>query len=146
MLKGALRFECFPEGRKLEYDHPCFLEEHHPAIELLSSVLPGRVAFGQIDAEVECNGHLLRVEHKIDKHKGEKTKRHLNRGQEIMFREGTRRNSLQVLVVWSDLNFERIAKADLWHRGERHSLPDPVTLEQLREWIGRWWHDHAVVG
>ena len=30
--------------------------------------------------------------------------------------------------------------------GERHSLPDPVTLEHLREWIGRWWHDHAVVG
>lgn len=81
---NPMRYDCETSG--------CFNKVKRPKIEVFSDCFPGRINFGDVDAEVEINGHFLQLEWKP-------AKVEMATGQHIKFKRYTQQPGWAVIVV-----------------------------------------------
>lgn len=128
--RNPMRYNCDASG--------CFNLKHRPKIEEFAECLPGRIAFSDIDAITEVNGHFLLQEWKS--HPGE-----LPIGQRIMFERltGSSRGRFTVLVVVGDAETMSVRFAATIYAGRNYGLQDS-NLDDVKDRIRRWaaWAKH----
>ena len=119
---NPLRWDCEKLG--------CFNKKQRPKIEVFAECFPGRINFGDVDAEVELNGHFLQLEWKS--YIGEPPT-----GQRIKFEKYTSRPGFNVIVVCGDAETMHVEAYQVWHNGK--AIPwVAATLEDLKWRIARW--------
>jgi hypothetical protein len=121
---NPMRYDCERQG--------CFNVKRRPKIEHFAASLPGRIAFSDVDAITEVNGHFLLLEWKG--HQGD-----LPTGQRIMFERMTALASgrFVVLVIVGDPETMVITSSALIYAGRNHGFT-PSSLNDVKERIQRW--------
>ena len=130
-----IRHKCLDSG--------CWVSRFHASIDVFDDCFPGRIAFADIDGQVERNGRVLVIEQK-----GAGVK--LTRGQRIMFERLSRRwgHDYFPIVIWGKNDFSGPLKWQHWTKGKPHVRePEAVTLEDLKGFFRRWyrWADGGPV-
>lgn len=123
---NPMRWDCKRQG--------CFNTKKRPKIELLADCLPGRIAFGDVDAIVEVCGNFLLLEWKDH---GQ-----LGTGQRLLFERLTRLCPATVLIVEGDAQAMTVSSVRRAWRGVIGPA-EPADLEGLRSRI-RAWRDQAL--
>ncbi|MBC7353259.1 MAG: hypothetical protein H5U08_12930 [Thermogutta sp.] len=118
---NPLRWDCTKQG--------CFNQKKRPKIELFADCLPGRIAFTDIDAITEINGHLLVLEWKDHTE--------LPKGQRILFERLTLGCPATVLVIEGDAEQMSVVSIRMVWRGVIWP-PEPADLDRLRREIQAW--------
>ena len=100
---NPMRWECSHRG--------CFNQKQRPKIEVFHDCFPGRINFGDVDAEVEVNGHFLQLEWKS--YIGD-----VPTGQRIKYQHYTKREGFNVIVVCGNAETMEISAYQVWHGGK----------------------------
>lgn len=122
---NPMRYDCEKQG--------CFNKKRRPKIEQFVDCLPGKIAFTDIDAACEINGHQLWLEFKT--FEGD-----LNRGQHLLFINQT---SVQtgkenaVFVCVGNAQSMEIQSVAVYCRGEYTDF-FACDLNKLRGMIKAW--------
>lgn len=126
---NPLRWRCDESG--------CFNVKRRPKIEVLGTALPGKNAFGDVDAVAEIGGRFLFLEFKSG------TPRDLPYGQRLLFERLTAL-SPKITVVVACADAETMAVTHLCTvRAGRFSRWEAANLDDLIERIGAW-ADRAI--
>lgn len=126
---NPLRYDCEKQG--------CFNKKRRPKIEQFVDCLPGKIAFTDIDAACEINGHQLWLEFKT-------FESDLNRGQHLLFINQTSvltKKENAVFVVVGDAETMEIESVKVYRRGESTGFFACDLIELKR--IIRAWADRA---
>lgn len=118
---NPMRWDCSRRG--------CFNIKKRPKIELLADCLPGRIAFGDVDAIVEVCGNFLLLEWKDHTQ--------LGTGQRLLFERLTLLCPATVLIVEGDAEAMTVSSIRRVWRGVISSA-EPADLEGLRDRIRVW--------
>lgn len=114
----------------------CFNKKRRPKIELFADCFPRNISFGDVDAEVEINGHFLQLEWKtyIGSPPG---------GQLIKFHHYTRRPGFNVIVVCGDAETMKIEAFQIWDNGDGGAWT-AASFHDLKSLVARWanWAQH----
>ncbi len=119
---NPMRYDCEKSG--------CFNHKRRPKIEVFSDCFPGKISFGDVDAEVEINGYSLRLEWKS--HTGD-----LPRGQSIMFERKTRYGIDTVICVCGDAETMAVSQIGMFWQGRWNGWQN-ADLEHLKQRIEGW--------
>lgn len=119
---NPMRYDCETSG--------CFNKKRRPKIEVFADCFPGKISFGDVDAEVEINGYSLRLEWKS--YAGD-----LPKGQTIMFSNKTHYGIDTVICVCGDAETMDITHYGMFFRGKWHNW-HPATLDELKAKIDGW--------
>ena len=121
---NPLRWRCEEKG--------CFNVKSRPKIEIFAKCLPGKCAFGDVDAMAEINGNFLLLEFKS----GEP--RELSIGQRLTFERLTKlSDKIRVVVVCANSETMEVRAVQLIWRGKIYPW-EIATTESLQERISRW--------
>mgnify|MGYP006972377369 CR=1 FL=1 len=112
---NPMRWDCTRQG--------CFNIKKRPKIELLADCLPGRIAFGDVDAIVEVCGHFLLLEWKDHPQ--------LGTGQRILFQRLTLLCPAIVLIVEGDAESMAVRSIRQVSRGTMSSSAEPAVMTWL---------------
>ena len=129
---NPMRWDCTRQG--------CFNIHKRPKIERFADCLPGRIAFGDVDGIVEIGGNLLVLEWK--------ERKHLPRGQELLYTRWTAYGPATVILVVGDARDMTVDEIAFVHKGIREPWLDS-NLDSLRWMIrdwGQWATAHPVQG
>ena len=112
----------------------CFNRRCRPKIERLSCALPGRNAFGDVDAINEQNGYILMLEWKNS------GSRELRGGQDIMYRNITMSGPVTVMVIVGNAETMDVISYSIFRNGERYPENHDVlaSLDDIRAYIRNW--------
>ena len=112
----------------------CFNRRCRPKIEQFSGALPGRNAFGDVDAITEQNGYFLLLEWKNS------GSRELRGGQEIMYRRMTQDNRWTVMVIVGNAETMKIISYSTFRHGQRYPQNNDISasLEDINNYIRAW--------
>jgi hypothetical protein len=108
----------------------CFNELYRPKIEVFAECLPGRIGFGDVDAEVEIRGYGLKLEWKS--HAGS-----LPKGQDIMFKNKTYYGIDTVICVHGDAKTMAVYEIGFYWLGAWTGW-QPSSLDELKDIIKSW--------
>lgn len=118
---NPMRWDCERQG--------CFNVKKRPKIEQFADCLPGRIAFGDVDAVVEIAGNLLAMEWKDHEQ--------ISTGQRILFERWTRFAPATVLIVKGDAEFMTVSRLSIAWNGVIHQSKR-ADIEDLRQTIRHW--------
>lgn len=118
---NPMRWDCARQG--------CFNIKKRPKVELLADCLPGRIAFGDVDAIVEVCGNFLLLEWKDH--------RQLGTGQRLLFERLTLLCPATVLIVEGDAEAMTVSTIRRVWRGVISPSED-TDLEGLGRRIRAW--------
>jgi hypothetical protein len=118
---NPMRWDCEKQG--------CFNKKKRPKIETFADCLPGRIAFGDVDALVEIEGNFLFLEFKEHDR--------IPKGQQILFRRLTRLAPATVLVIEADVETMDVFGMNRVFNGEIFPQVD-TDLEGVRQEISSW--------
>jgi hypothetical protein len=120
---NPLKWKCKERG--------CYNEKHRFKIEELKEAIPRKMAFGDIDATVEVNGHFLFIEFK-----GEEAE--LKVGQKIYFQRLTALSCrIKVIVVRANAETTTVREFKVIANGEVGEWEE-IDLAGLKNRIKRW--------
>jgi hypothetical protein len=121
---NPMRYDCESQG--------CFNKKRRPKIELFTEDLPEKIAFTDIDAVCEINGHQLWLEYKS--FEGE-----INRGQHLLFSRQTNYQNKHhmVLVVVADAETMVTESVKTYYCGDVSKF-EKCSLIQLKAIIKKW--------
>ena len=118
---NPMRWKCYERG--------CFNVKKRPKIEIFAECLPGKNAFGDIDASAEINGNFLFLEFK------EGEPRALPTGQRIQAVRLTQLSSrIRLVLICANAETMEVSAVATVHRGQI-SQWEPCTTDQLRDRI-----------
>jgi hypothetical protein len=124
---NPMRWQCDVRG--------CYNVKHRPKIEIFADTLPGRIAFTDVDATVEVNGHFLFLEWKSG------DPRDLPTGQRIYFQRLTfLSDRITCVAICGDAETMEISHVLPVHHGKLgHWQPcDLPTLKiRIKNWADR---------
>lgn len=120
---NPMRWQCKERG--------CFNVKQRPKIEIFSDCFPGKINFGDVDAEVEINGHFLQLEWKS--YIGD-----IPVGQRIKYRHYTSRDGFNVIVVCGDAETMEITGYQVWHKGKAMPWVNGANISDLKARIKKW--------
>ena len=118
---NPMRWDCARQG--------CFNIKKRPKIELLADCLPGRIAFGDVDAIVEVCGNFLLLEWKDHPQ--------LGMGQRLLFERLTLLCPATALIVEGDAEAMTVSSIRPVRGGVLWPT-EPTDLEGLRQHIRAW--------
>ena len=115
-------------------DRGCFNTLKRPKLEMFADCFPGRINFGDVDAEVEIRGHFLQLEFKgyEGKFPGEVPK-----GQQIKFANYTKNNGFIVVVVDGDAETMEVSHIQIWKNGRTKGW-QKCGFDELKRRIRKW--------
>jgi len=119
---NPMRYSCENQG--------CFNTKCRPKIEVFADCFPGRINFGDVDAEVEINGYSLRIEWKS--HTG-----NIPTGQRIMFTRKTQFGIDTVICVCGNAETMEVHSIGAFAGGEWRDWR-PSSLDDLKFRIANW--------
>jgi hypothetical protein len=127
-MKNAFRWDCDVKG--------CFNKVHRPRFEELNDLLPGKIAFSDVDGIVEINGRALMLEWKG---LGVPTPM----GQHIMFRRLTMGGNITVFVIEGAAHDMTVESLTVYENGtivgeEVSGGRKNADLDTLKKWISFW--------
>lgn len=121
---NPLRWDCEDRG--------CFNVKHRAKIEVFAECLPGRLAFTDIDATAEVNGHFLFLEFKSG------GPRDIPTGQRIYFERLTACNDkITAVIVCGDAETMAVKAMCVIHTGKVRQW-ELIDLPGLKVRIKRW--------
>ena len=122
---NPLRWNCEERG--------CFNKKQRPKIELFADALPGKCAFGDVDAITELKGRALSLEWKSDPMP-------IGMGQRIMWSNLSRGSMLTTLCVAGNAETMEVTHKGLFYNGHWHGWEKAdfdAVHEQIKNW-GTW--------
>lgn len=128
--RNDLRWDCKAWG--------CFNVKARPKIQLLSELLPGKMAFSDIDGATEYKCQFLGLEWKSEPA--------IKGGQDIMFLNLTRTQPWLVLAVAGDAETMRVDYIKPYWRGVKRPwvAADFLDLQNtVKKWV-RWVDKHPL--
>jgi hypothetical protein len=122
---NPLRWDCEKDG--------CFNIKRRPKIEMFAPAFPGKINFGDVDGQVEINGHGLQLEWKTGKG-------HIPTGQRIAYEKLTITGLLTALIVVGDAETMQVDKYCFFFKGKQKewrigSLNS--VIEDIKGWV-KW--------
>lgn len=122
---NPLRYRCSDRG--------CFNLKMRPKIEVFHDCFPGRINFGDVDAEVEINGKFAQLEWKSSGRK-------VPTGQHIKFQRYTSNDGFAVFVAVGDAELMTVEAMCVYWNGKRSNWTEFTEngIEVLRERIRAW--------
>lgn len=121
---NPMRWRCDERG--------CYNVKHRPKIEVFAGDLPGKIAFGDVDAVVEVGGRFLFLEFKSG------GPRDIPYGQRLLFERLTELSDrITVVVACADAETMETRALCIVHRG-KFSPWELTNLDALRGRIRAW--------
>ena len=121
-----MRYKCSEQG--------CFNVKMRPKIEVFSECFPGRINFGDVDAEVEINGFFLQLEWKS---RG----KNIPQGQAIKYRHYTKNKGWAVIVAVGCAESMEIVRTCVFYNGSQSEWTEHAPsdgLAYLQKKITAW--------
>lgn len=119
---NPMRWDCDKRG--------CFNKKQRPKIEQFAECFPGKIAFGDVDAIVEINGHGLMLEWKCDPME-------IGVGQRIMHERLTKTGLLTVICVAGDAETMAVTHRATFFMGVWHAWTE-CDMDGLKASIRKW--------
>lgn len=119
---NPMRYDCENQG--------CFNKKRRPKIEVFADCFPGKINFGDVDAEVEINGYSLRIEWKCNGNT-------IPKGQKIMYERKTRYGIDCVLCVHGNAETMEVFSVGSFVNGEWQDW-EIANLDELKTKVSKW--------
>jgi len=123
---NPMRYKCEDSG--------CFNVKMRPKIEMFSDCFPGRISFGDVDAEVEINGRFLQLEWKTHG-------KNIPTGQAIKYKHYTRQKGWLVIVAVGCAETMKVERSCFFWKGKQSAWQeyDPeIGLLEVKRQVEAW--------